>query len=48
MEAAFKRGLESIRARRYFEAHEDLELAWQTAAREERDFYQGLVHITIT
>ena len=44
---AFKAGLELIRAGRYFEAHEDLELVWRDAAPEERDFYQGLVHVAV-
>jgi predicted metal-dependent hydrolase len=47
MESAFKRGLESIRAQRYFEAHEDLEEAWRAAPAEERDFFQGLVHVAV-
>jgi hypothetical protein len=47
MEAAFKRGLEAIRAGRYFEAHEELEDAWREAAAEERDFFQGLVHVAV-
>ena len=47
MEAAYKRGLEAIRAGRYFEAHEELEAAWREAASEERDFFQGLVHVTV-
>lgn len=47
MEAAFKRGLEAIRAGRYFEAHEQLEEAWRTASADERDFFQGLVHIAV-
>src|SRR5262245_34632732 len=47
MESAFKRGLESIRAQRYFEAHEDLEEAWRAARAEERDFFQGLVHVAV-
>jgi uncharacterized protein len=41
------RGLVLIRAERYFEAHEELELAWRAAPREERDFYQGLVHVAV-
>src|SRR5262249_3880388 len=45
LEAAFKRGLEAIRTGRYFEAHEELEEAWRAAAAEERDFFQGLVHV---
>jgi len=31
----------------FFEAHEELELAWRAAPAEERDFYQGLVHVTV-
>jgi predicted metal-dependent hydrolase len=47
MPDAYKAGLEHIRARRFFEAHEELELAWRAAAAEERDFYQGLVHVAV-
>jgi uncharacterized protein len=31
----------------YFEAHEELELAWRAAQPGERDFFQGLVHVTV-
>src|SRR5579864_835543 len=47
MEAAFKRGLEATRAGRYFAAHEELEAAWREASAEERDFFQGLVHVAV-
>jgi predicted metal-dependent hydrolase len=47
MEGAFERGLELIREGRYFEAHEELELAWRAAGPEERDFFQGLVHVAV-
>jgi predicted metal-dependent hydrolase len=40
-------GLACIRSGAYFEAHEELELAWRAAAPEERDFFQGLVHFTV-
>lgn len=40
-------GLELIRRGAFFEAHEQLELAWRAAAPEERDFYQGLVHFAV-
>jgi predicted metal-dependent hydrolase len=40
-------GLELIATGRYFEAHEELELAWRAAAPEERDFFQGLVHVAV-
>ena len=41
------RGLDLIRARQFFEAHEELELAWRAADPGERDFYQGLVHVAV-
>ena len=43
----FERGLDLIRRREFFEAHEELELAWRAAAAEERDFFQGLVHVAV-
>jgi predicted metal-dependent hydrolase len=43
----FAEGLELIRAGRYFEAHEALELAWRAAPEAERDFLQGLVHVAV-
>jgi predicted metal-dependent hydrolase len=36
-----------MRRGEYFAAHEELELAWRAAEPEERDFYQGLVHVTV-
>ena len=45
MSDAYKRGIENLRAGRFFEAHEELELVWRAAAPEERDFYQGLIQI---
>jgi hypothetical protein len=30
-----------------FAAHEELEQAWRAAAGEERDFFQGLVHVAV-
>ena len=45
--AAFDSGLELIRAGRYFDAHEELELAWRAAAPGERDFFQGVVHLAV-
>jgi len=47
VEPAFKRGLDEIRAGRYFEAHEELEEVWRAAPAEERDFFQGLVHVAV-
>jgi uncharacterized protein len=43
----FKAGLDQIRTGRFFEAHEELETAWRAAPAEERDFYQGLVHVAV-
>ena len=43
----FAAGLALMRAGRYFEAHEELELAWRAAERAEHDFFQGLVHVTV-
>ncbi len=42
-----ERGLELMRRGEYFAAHEELELAWRAAPPGERDFYQGLVHVTV-
>ena len=36
-----------MRGGHYFEAHEELELAWRMAKPDERDFFQGLVHVTV-
>src|SRR5438876_12310387 len=46
-ESAYKEGLELIRAGEYFAAHEELELAWRAAPADERDFFQGLVHVAV-
>ena len=43
----FQAGLTLIRDGKYFEAHEELELAWRAAEPAERDFFQGLVHVTV-
>jgi predicted metal-dependent hydrolase len=44
---SLKGGIALIRSGGYFEAHEELELVWRAAAPEERDFYQGLVHVAV-
>src|SRR2546423_15634490 len=46
-EQAYERGLELLRAGEFFAAHEELETAWRAAAAEERDFFQGLVHVAV-
>ena len=43
----YKRGLQLARAGDWFAAHEAFELAWRAAPREERDFFQGLVHAVV-
>lgn len=47
MPSHFETGLELMRRGEHFEAHEELELAWRAAPADERDFYQGLVHVTV-
>jgi predicted metal-dependent hydrolase len=46
-ESAYQAGVELIRAGEYFAAHEELEDAWRAAPAEERDFFQGLVHVAV-
>jgi predicted metal-dependent hydrolase len=46
-ESEYRAGIELIRRGEYFAAHEELELAWRAAPREERDFFQGLVHVAV-
>jgi predicted metal-dependent hydrolase len=36
-----------MRRGEYFAAHEELEDAWRAADGPERDFFQGLVHVTV-
>jgi len=40
-------GMELFRAGHYFETHEEWEIAWRDAPIAERDFYQGMVHVTV-
>ena len=47
MDDAYKRGLELIARGELFAAHEELETAWRAAPPEERDFFQGLVHVAV-
>jgi predicted metal-dependent hydrolase len=46
-ESAYQAGLELIRRGEYFAAHEELENVWRAADAEERDFFQGLVHVAV-
>jgi uncharacterized protein len=45
--SSFQRGLELIRSGEFFAAHEELELEWRAAEADERDFFQGLVHVSV-
>jgi predicted metal-dependent hydrolase len=45
---AYAEGLLLGRMGRWFEAHEELEQAWRGCAAEERDFFQGLVHVVVS
>lgn len=47
MEEWLAEGLDLIRRGRYFEAHESLEDAWRAADPDEKDFFQGLVHVAV-
>jgi len=44
----YQRGLALARAGSFFEAHEAFEGAWRAAAPDERDFFQGLVHVVVS
>jgi hypothetical protein len=44
----YERGLALARAGAFFEAHEAFEEAWRACATEERDFFQGLVHVVVS
>jgi predicted metal-dependent hydrolase len=39
--------LDLVRDGRGFDAHEVLEVAWRAAPDDERDLYQGLVHVAV-
>jgi len=43
----YERGLELIEEGDFFAAHEALEEAWRAAGADERDFFQGLVHVAV-
>jgi predicted metal-dependent hydrolase len=40
-------GVALMRKERWFDAHEELEDEWRRCATGERDFLQGLVHVTV-
>lgn len=45
---AYQHGLELARAGAYFDAHEAFETAWRACSADERDFFQGLVHVVVS
>jgi predicted metal-dependent hydrolase len=47
VEARYRTGLGLLRSGEWFAAHEELELAWRAAEPDERDFFQGLVHVAV-
>jgi predicted metal-dependent hydrolase len=47
VEGRYEAGLELLRRGEWFGAHEELELAWRAAPADERDFFQGLVHLAV-
>jgi predicted metal-dependent hydrolase len=47
LSADLERGLDLARAGEYFAAHEALEDAWRAAQPDEKDFFQGLVHVVV-
>ena len=44
----YQSGLRLARGGAFFEAHEEFELAWRACSAEERDFFQGLVHVVVS
>ena len=44
---SLEEGLSLMRDERWFDAHEALEDEWRDAPGPERDFLQGLVHVTV-
>ena len=46
-ESTYRAGLDLIRSGEYFAAHEELEDVWRAASADERDFFQGLVHVAV-
>jgi len=43
----YERGLRLLALGDHFAAHEALEEAWRAAGTQERDFFQGLVHVAV-
>ncbi len=47
MNHAWAKGCAFFLTGHYFETHEEWELVWRDAPKEEKDFYQGMVHLTV-
>jgi predicted metal-dependent hydrolase len=43
----YRGGLADVERGAYFAAHEAFEEAWRAAPADERDFFQGLVHVAV-
>ena len=43
----YEEGLRLLARGEHFAAHEAFEDIWRTARRDERDFFQGLVHVAV-
>src|SRR5690349_15935837 len=48
VEGSYQHGLALAREGRFFDAHEAFETAWRACAEDERDFFQGLVHVVVS
>jgi predicted metal-dependent hydrolase len=46
--AAYQHGLGLAQAGAFLEAHEAFETAWRACDADERDFFQGLVHVVVS
>jgi predicted metal-dependent hydrolase len=44
----YEHGLSLAAAAAWFEAHEAFEAAWRICGADERDFFQGLVHVVVS
>jgi len=44
----YQEGLALAASGDFFAAHEAFELAWRTCTADERDFFQGLVHVVVS
>jgi uncharacterized protein len=48
VERSYQHGLNLAQEGSFFEAHEAFETAWRACAEDERDFFQGLVHVVVS